>query len=207
MSETQSYEAAEVREISKIASLKFLFTMMTIYFKSFVMSIPVFLIWIKEIFVPPKPKNISGQLAIVTGGSNGIGKAIAMHLAKEGCNIAIANRNIAEGCKVAVEIEERYGVKAKAFKVDVSKNEDVAKLKIDVESSMGKVDILVNNAGLLALNISLLEGTPENIQEIIDVNMTSYFWVNINNFLSLCLKIQFQLYASSPRLLVTFCRV
>jgi all-trans-retinol dehydrogenase (NAD+) len=177
--ETQkSYEAAEVREISLNDSLKFLLRILKTYCKSILLSVPVFLIWIVELFVPSKPKNIFGQLAVVTGGSNGIGKAIAMRLAQEGCNVAIANRNISEGRKTAAEIEEKYGVKAKAFKVDVSKHEEVAKLKVDVENSMGTVDILVNNAGLLALNISLLEGTPEEIQEIIDVNLTSYFWVS-----------------------------
>jgi all-trans-retinol dehydrogenase (NAD+) len=148
-----------------------------VYVKALFLSIPVFFNWVIELCVPPKPKNISGQLALITGGSTGIGKEIAIRLAKEGCNIAIVNRNLVEGQQTASEIESKFGVKVKAFKVDVSKNEDVVKLREDVEKQMGTVDILVNNAGLLALSISLLEGTPENIQQIIDVNLTSYFWV------------------------------
>jgi all-trans-retinol dehydrogenase (NAD+) len=100
------------------------------------LTIPVFFKWIKDIFVPPKPKNISGQLAVVTGGSNGIGKAIAMRLAQEGCNIAIANRNIVEGQRTAAEIEEKYGVQAKAFKVDVSKHEGKFSLCLDMKILM-----------------------------------------------------------------------
>ena len=180
MDSHKSYETAEITATTLLGSLKFLLTIIVISTKSFFLSIPVFLNWLKDIFVPPKPKNISGQLAVVTGGSTGIGKAIAMRLAQEGCNIAIANRNITEGQKTAEEIANKFGVKAKAFKVDVSKNEDVKKFKEDVEQSMGSVDILVNNAGLLALSISLLEGAPENVQEIIDVNLTSYFWVSFS---------------------------
>lgn len=205
MDENTSYQAAEIAEISVIASLKFLWRIITISSISFVLSIPVFLKWVKEIFLPPRPKNIAGQLAVVTGGSNGLGKAIAMRLAQEGCNICIANRNVIEGQKTAAEIEEKFGVKAKAFKVDVSKHEDVAKFKTDVENSMGTVDILVNNAGLLALNISLLEGTPKDIQEIIDVNLTSYFWVRIfwESIRAWNLKIIFLITQNRP--FVNFC--
>jgi all-trans-retinol dehydrogenase (NAD+) len=174
----KSYQKAEVSETTLLGSLKFLWVIVVVCCKSIVLSIPVLFNWIIELFVPPKPKNISGQLAVVTGGSAGIGKEIAMRLAQEGCNIAIANRNIIEGQKTAEEIKAKFGVEAKAFKVDVSRNEDVAKFKDDVENQMGHVDILVNNAGLLALSISILEGTPENIQQIIDVNLTSYFWVS-----------------------------
>lgn len=172
----KTYQAAEVDEgVAK--ELKFVGKIVVLFLKSMFMSVLELFLWIKTFIIKPKPKNISGQLAVITGGSNGIGKAIAFKLAEKGCNIAIANRNLLEGEKTAKEIEEKFNVKAKAFKVDVSKQKDVAKLKMDVENSLGAVDILVNNAGLLALSISLMEGTPDNIQEIIDVNLTAYFWV------------------------------
>jgi short-subunit dehydrogenase len=139
-------------------------------------AIPEFFIWIKKTIFP-QPKNVSGQLVLITGGSIGIGKAVALRLAREGCNIAIANRNHEEGQKTAIEITEKYNVRAEAFKVDVSNHDDVAKLKKDIESSMGTVDILINNAGLLSLEHSLLEGEPKDIQKVIDVNLTAYFWV------------------------------
>ena len=172
----ESYQPAKV-ENNFSRELKFLGNSLVLILKSIFLSIPDLLFWLISFIIKHKPKNISGQLAVVTGGSNGIGKAIAMRLAERGCNIAIANRNLLEGQKTAKEIEEKFNVKAKAFKVDVSKQSEVAKLKVDVESSLGTVDILVNNAGLLGLKNSLLEGTPEEIQQIIDVNLTSYFWV------------------------------
>lgn len=176
MSNLKSYQAAEVVENRFSDVLQFFLKVVFVLMQSVFLSVPVFFRWIKD-QVLPNPKNVKGQVALITGGSNGIGKAIAKRLALEGCSIAIANRNIAEGEKTAREIQERFGVKVKAFKVDVSKHEEVAKLKQDVEESLGPVDILVNNAGLLALNISLLEGTQEEIQQIIDVNLTAYFWV------------------------------
>lgn len=172
-----SYEAADVVETSDKETLLFALNIMLFWFKSIVISVPVLLMWIVHLIIPPKPKSITGQLALITGGSVGIGKALAMRLASEGCNIAIANRNHQEGEKTAAEIRKKFGVTAKAFKVDVSKPEEVAQLKNDVESSLGDVDILVNNAGLLAVGTSLMEGADAEIQAIVDTNLTSYFWV------------------------------
>lgn len=62
------------------------------------------------------------------------------------------------------------------LKVDVSKYVQVNDLRNNIENDLGPVDILVNNAGLLT-KISLLEGKPEDIQRIIDVNLTAQFWV------------------------------
>lgn len=178
MSNLKSYQAAEVEDLSFSYTLKFFMKLVYIFVKSIFLSVPELLRWTIELILPSSPKAVKGQVALVTGGSNGIGKSVAMRLAQEGCNIAIANRNLVEGQKAAKEIREKFGVKAIAFKVDVSKHEEVTNLKADVENSLGSVDILVNNAGLLALNLSFLEGTPEEIQQIIDVNLTAYFWVN-----------------------------
>lgn len=170
----RGYEAASADEHLSEKNFNFTFKFLVVIIKSVILSVPEFFKWL---LVPMQPKNVKGQLALVTGGSNGIGKAVAMRLAQEGCNIAIANRNHVEGERTAKEIREKFNVKVEAFKVDVSKVDEVLKLRTDVQSSMGNVDILVNNAGLLALNISVLEGTPQDIQNIIDVNLTSYFWV------------------------------
>lgn len=64
-------------------------------------------------------------------------------------------------------------------KVDVSKYEEVQSLRHNIEKDLGPVDILINNAGLLA-NVSLMEGKAEDIQRIINVNLTSQFWVKLN---------------------------
>ncbi|CAO1430484.1 unnamed protein product [Diamesa hyperborea] len=127
---------------------------------------------------PSENKQVAGQLALVTGGANGLGRELSRRLAEEGCNIAIADIDLIGAEKTAKEIELKFNVKTKAFKVDVSSYEEVLKLKIDVESSIGTVDILVNNAGLLAL-MSLEESRPQDIQKVINVNLTSHFFVRM----------------------------
>jgi all-trans-retinol dehydrogenase (NAD+) len=112
----------------------------------------------------------------VAGGANGLGRAIAFRLAKEKCNVVIIDLNEEEARKTASEISEKFKVKTAAFKVDVSDFEAIQKLKDDMEETMGFVDILVNNAGILS-TISLREGQPKDIKKIIDVNLTSHFWV------------------------------
>ena len=111
------------------------------------------------------------------GGANGLGRAIAHRLAKEKCDVIIIDLNLNEALKTAQEISEKFNVKTAAYKVDVSNYEAIQKLKKDIEESMGSIDILVNNAGILS-TISLREGQPSDIQKVIDVNLTSHFWVN-----------------------------
>ncbi|KAL7013709.1 hypothetical protein ACKWTF_015540 [Chironomus riparius] len=126
--------------------------------------------------LPKSRKNISGQLALITGGSEGIGRALAFRLAQEGCNIAIANRNLEKGQKTAEEIRKKFNIKVQAFQCDVSKREDVKRLKDEVKKSLGKVDLLINNAGIMPLDNSLLEGDDEYYQYVMDVNLTSWIW-------------------------------
>jgi all-trans-retinol dehydrogenase (NAD+) len=89
----------------------------------------------------------------------------------------IADLNEEEAKQTAAEIAEEFKVQTAAFKVDVSDFDAIQKLKADIKRAMGCVDILVNNAGLLSL-VSLLKGQPKDIQKVIDVNLTSHFWVS-----------------------------
>jgi NAD(P)-dependent dehydrogenase (short-subunit alcohol dehydrogenase family) len=109
-----------------------------------------------------------------------LGKAIATRLAQEKCKIVIADLNLSEAQQTASEIAEKFNVETAAYKVDVSDFDGIQQLKNDIESSMGSVEILVNNAGILS-GISLHEGRPSDIQKVIDVNLTSHFWVRTNH--------------------------
>jgi all-trans-retinol dehydrogenase (NAD+) len=128
-----------------------------------------------------KPKDISGWLALVTGGANGLGREIAFRLAQEKCNVVIVDLNLIEAQKTAEEIADQFKVKVAAFRVDVSNFDAIQQLKVEIEKSLGTVDILVNNAGILSL-ISLREGKPTDIQKLIDVNLTSHFWASLKNY-------------------------
>lgn len=109
-----------------------------------------------------------------------MGREIAIRLAKEKCNIVIIDLNLIEAQKTALEIAEKFSVTTAAYKTDVSNYEAIQKLKTDIESTLGTVDILINNAGILS-GLSLREGQPKDIQKVIDVNLTSHFWVRIDS--------------------------
>jgi all-trans-retinol dehydrogenase (NAD+) len=176
-------ENVEYRKSEKVEPPKFL-AKLTIFGKilifihkiEFLCLIQLFRgIW--RIFVPKRKKNIEGQVVLITGGGNGIGRQLAIEFAKEKCNIAIVDIDINAAKKLEEELISDYNIKAKAFKVDVSKVKEVENLKILIEDNLGSVDILVNNAGILTTNISFFEGAHDHIQKIIDVNLTSHFWV------------------------------
>ncbi|EAT34128.1 AAEL013603-PA [Aedes aegypti] len=141
--------------------------------KVVVMFIPTLVTeWYKYLF--GKKKSVKGQVALVTGGGNGLGRALCFRLAKEGCLVAVADIDMISAERTAAEIRS-LGHKSAAFKVDVGDQRSIEQLKIDVEAQLGPVDILVNNAGLLAM-LSLSEGNTEDVQRIVNVNFTSHIW-------------------------------
>ena len=98
--------------------------------------------------------------AIVTGGARGIGKAIALRLAKEGMNVVISDIMGEEAGKTAREIE-KTGVHALAVTTDVSKSHDAEELIKQTMTAFGSVDILVNNAGITRDNLSIRMGESD----------------------------------------------
>jgi len=91
--------------------------------------------------------NLTGQVAIVTGGSEGIGKAIAQKLAEEGCKVGICARREDVLEAAASEIRDATGEEVLAISADVTKSTDLERFVGEVRSAFGNVDILVNNAG------------------------------------------------------------
>jgi len=91
--------------------------------------------------------SFAGKAAIVTGGSRGIGRAIALKLAAEGADVAVCSRTLEAAELVAGEIEQ-LGVRALAQRTDVSDSEQAEALVKAVQQSFGRLDILVNNAGI-----------------------------------------------------------
>ena len=91
--------------------------------------------------------SFAGKAAIVTGGSRGIGRAIALKLAAEGADVAVCSRTLEAAELVAGEIEQ-LGVRALAQRTDVSDSEQAEALVKAVQQRFGRLDILVNNAGI-----------------------------------------------------------
>ena len=96
-------------------------------------------------------KLLEGKVALVTGGSRGIGAAIARALAKDGADVAISYASSKDRAEAVVEELKGFGVRAKAFQADKGKTDEVGNLVAAVGAHFGRVDILVNNAGVLVL--------------------------------------------------------
>src|SRR5688572_30476282 len=94
-----------------------------------------------------KQFDLSGRSAVITGGSKGLGLAMAAGLASAGARIMLVNRNTEEGIRAAQELSAEYGVKAISFGADItdrSQTEAMAKVAMD---TFGAIDILINSAG------------------------------------------------------------
>lgn len=120
---------------------------------------------------------LQGKVAIVTGGSKGIGKAIALELAKEGVDVAIASRSKGPLEKTAKELSEETGRKITPIVADMTIWDDVQNMVETTLSTLGKVDILVNNAAMVGGQVkgTLAEATEKDMVEDLDTKVVGYF--------------------------------
>jgi len=117
---------------------------------------------------------LEGQTALVTGASRGIGRAIALELAKNGANVVVNYAgNQARADEVVEEIKE-FGQEAMAYQANVSNSEEVTAMIKQTVDQFGSVDILVNNAGITRDNL-LMRMKEEEFDEVIDTNLKGVF--------------------------------
>jgi 3-oxoacyl-[acyl-carrier protein] reductase len=119
-------------------------------------------------------KMIENRVAIVTGGSRGIGEAIALKFAENGAQVAFSYVSSEEKAKTLEEKLQSFGVKAKAYKSNAADFSDCEKMVNEVIKEFGTVDILVNNAGISKDNL-LLRMTAEQWDEVMATNLKSVF--------------------------------
>jgi 3-oxoacyl-[acyl-carrier protein] reductase len=119
---------------------------------------------------------LSGRIALVTGASRGIGKAIALALAEAGADIAVNYRAQAEAAQAVCQTMRAAGRKSISVQADVSISENVERLVKTVENELGPVAILVNNAGIGKM-LPPDQVTEEIWNEFLRVNLTSVFLV------------------------------
>jgi len=119
-------------------------------------------------------KMLTGKKAIITGAAQGLGEALAIRLAQEGCDVAVADMNL-EGAQDTVEkITELTGQKCFAMKVDVSTEADVEALFDKAVAEFGSVDVVVANAAILIAE-PIAEADAEKWRAVMNVNLFGYF--------------------------------
>jgi 3-oxoacyl-[acyl-carrier protein] reductase len=116
---------------------------------------------------------LKGKNALITGGAQGIGKSIAMGMAKEGANVAISDVNIDSAESTAAEVKA-LGVEAIAIKLDVSSQEDVTNAFSTFADKFGALDILVNNAGITKDGL-ILRMKEADWDAVLNINLKGSF--------------------------------
>ena len=119
-------------------------------------------------------KLLESKVAIITGGSRGIGKSICETFAQNGCNVAFTYNNSKESAENLVSDLNDLGIKSISYKSDASNYDDSVKLVDNVISDFGKIDILVNNAGIKKDNL-LMRMNKEDFDSVINTNLSSVF--------------------------------
>ena len=119
-------------------------------------------------------ESLTGKNALVTGAGKGIGRAVAIGLAKEGVNVALLARTASDLQAVADEVENE-GVKAVIVIADVAEIDSVNKAIESAVASLGNIDILINNAGIAAFG-SFLELPPDEWERILKVNLFGVYY-------------------------------
>jgi 3-oxoacyl-[acyl-carrier protein] reductase len=119
---------------------------------------------------------LKDKIAIVTGGSRGIGKAITVRFAEEGASIAIFGTNPEKGREILKELQScvQSGQKIAFYSVDVADSSQVEKVIHQVYADFGRIDILVNNAGIARDNL-LMRLSEEDWEKVLNTNLKSVY--------------------------------
>jgi meso-butanediol dehydrogenase/(S,S)-butanediol dehydrogenase/diacetyl reductase len=119
-------------------------------------------------------QRLTGKVAIVTGAGQGIGKGIALRLAREGAAVVIAEYNPDTAAAAAQDVEA-VGRRALAYPIDIAQRESSIKMVEDVVDQLGRIDILVNNAGVMQTK-PMLDLTEADWDRVINVNQRGMFF-------------------------------
>ena len=117
-----------------------------------------------------------GKVAIVTGGSKGLGKTIAKQLAHEGASVVINGRDM-NALEEATQEIRREGGQITAIQADVSKSEDVKAMIDKVIEDYNRIDILINNAAVFAESVRIMDLEEEEWDRVINTNLKGYYLV------------------------------
>ncbi|MBQ7147659.1 MAG: 3-oxoacyl-[Pseudobutyrivibrio sp.] len=114
------------------------------------------------------------SVALVTGGSRGIGKVISENLAKAGFDVAICYSGNESAAQETISECKKHGVQAMYIKADVSKSEDVSAMFEEIKALLGPVEVLVNNAGITKDGL-LIRMSEDDFDSVVDINLKGTF--------------------------------
>jgi len=118
--------------------------------------------------------DLSGNVAIITGGNGGIGRSIAIGLAEAGASVAIFGRNEEKNIKTLSELK-KIGIPSMAVQVDITNRSELEPAIRKVENELGNISILVNNAGIVSLSGGVLNETEEDWDGVIETQLNAVF--------------------------------
>src|SRR5215213_5450824 len=119
---------------------------------------------------------LQGKVVLITGASQGLGRALALAFAREGARVAINSRS-EESIRPVAEEAESLGAEVFALAADVSRSTDVERLVSAAAERFGRIDVLVNNAGVLGPRVPIEEYPEDEWRRVIDANLTGPFLV------------------------------
>ncbi len=120
-------------------------------------------------------RELKGLNAVITGGSKGIGKSIAIALAREGVNVSIASRNV-ETLKATADELKQFDVKVFYKETNIAHQLDVQRFIEDSYHALGSIDIIINNAGIMKNN-SFLEVSESEFDQLFETNVKGIYYV------------------------------
>ncbi|CAJ0593614.1 unnamed protein product [Cylicocyclus nassatus] len=123
-----------------------------------------------------KPRDIAGQVVLITGAANGLGRQIAVKFATTGCRLVLCDID-EEGNEETRKICKEIGAEAHSYRVDMSDRQSIYQFASTVTSDIGPVDILINNAGILRDGGDFLDKCDEFIEKTVRVNMLAHIWM------------------------------
>jgi len=117
---------------------------------------------------------LEGKVAIITGGTSGIGAATVELFIKEGAKVVFCGRNIEKGCYIEKKLNETFGNVCKYIKCDMHIESEIKNVVEKTIKYFGKIDVLINNAGKATASMDLEEINIDNWKDTFDINLNSY---------------------------------
>lgn len=151
--------------------MNFLLETLRVLFLSLVLGLEAFV----RLFIPPRRKNVSGEIVLLTGAGSGIGRLMALEFARLDARLVLWDINEDGNKETARMIKENLGARAYTYTCDCSDREEVYRVANQVKREVGDVTILINNAGIVT-GKKFMDSPDSLIEKSLEVNSLAHFW-------------------------------